>query len=63
VSTLTQQDWTVKCIEAEDFYDALEQKIMVMFDKLVPLEEKTKPTKRYEPVLITNLKRRRKTCF
>jgi len=24
VSTLTQQDWTVKCIEVEDFYYALE---------------------------------------
>jgi len=36
VSTLTQQDWAVKCIEVEDFYDALEQKIMVVFYKLVP---------------------------
>jgi len=55
VSTLTQQDWIVKCIEVEDFYDALEQKIMVVFDKLVPLKEKTTPTKCYEPVSITNL--------
>ncbi len=63
VSTLTQQDWTVKCIEVEDFYDALEQKIMVVFDKLVRLEEKTMRTECYEPVSITNLKRRKKNLF
>jgi exonuclease III len=63
VSTLTQQDWAVKCIEVEDFYDALEQKIMVVFDKLVPLEEKTIRTECYEPVSITNLKRKRKNLF
>ncbi len=40
-SILTQQDWEVKCLEIEDYFDALEQKILVVFDKLVILEEKT----------------------
>jgi len=54
VSLLTQQDWEEKCLDAEDYYDALEQKIMVVYDKLVPLEEKTIRTDCYEPVSITS---------
>ncbi len=63
VSLLTQQDWEEKCLDAEDYYDALEQKIMVVYDKLVPLEEKTIRTDCYEPVSITNMKRKRKNLF
>ena len=63
LSQLALQNWDIRCTEAEDFYDEMEQKIMVAFDKLAPFEEKVLRTSHHESAIITEMKKKRKNMF
>ena len=57
------QNWDIRCTEAEDFYDKMDQKIMVAFDQLAPLEEKVLRTSHYESAIVTEMKKKRMNLF
>jgi hypothetical protein len=57
---LIKENWEITCLNAEDFNDALEQKIMTAFGELVPMEEKIIRSNYYEPIAVSSMKRKRK---
>ena len=60
---LAEQNWDITCLEVEDFCDEMEQKIMVAFDELAPLQEKVIRTSYQESTVVADMKRRRKNLF
>ena len=63
LENLELENWSIRCINVEDFYDEMEQKIMRAFNTLVPLEEKTIRNNVYENQKISDLKRKRKNLY
>lgn len=63
LASLAKQDWIIKCTEVEDYYDAIEQKLMVAFDEVAPLEMKTLRSNFGGSCLSTDLKRKRKNLL
>ena len=57
---LARENFNIKCVMVDDFYDQLEHKIMKAFDELVPLERQVMRRSFNEEPRISQLKRKRK---
>ena len=61
---LRKIDWNIDCIEVQDINNELEQKLLTVVDKLVPVQEITEREKRlFEADEIRLLRKKRKNIF
>ena len=63
LTCLAKQNWNIMCTDVEDFYDCVEQKIMVSFDEVAPMEEKTVRSNCGVSGVTSDLKRKRKNLL
>ena len=64
IKQLSETNWEIDCLEVQDFNNILEQKLMVILEKLIPFEEKRVGDNNFsEPKWLADMKRKRKNLF